>query len=1100
MYLLCAMLILCGVGLALAGDWTFDLTVTGTPPTTAPKVMTRIIGGNSSALDTYDTANDVLSPPPPMAYYSYFQVSGASPSDKLTKDVKNWVSPYTTAKTWTLKIINTEDTISTTITWVPAQIPADGAFTLTGVGTVNMRTQSSVTFDGNKNLQIKYQPNNPPTANAGGPYSGKAGAAIAFNGSGSSDLDSNPLTYDWNFGDGTAHGTGVNPAHTYASAGLYAVSLVVNDGMVNSSESQTTARVYSWFAKLNISGSGTSFIRTFGGDPAATADFDAGIDTISAPPPMTFYAHFAIAPVPNYLKADFRPWVNPYSATTEWALKVTNTSGNSTTIQWNASDLPAQGNFYLIGATVANINMRTQNSATFSGDKDLVIRYKLNSPPTANAGGPYSGKVGTAIAFDGSGSSDPDTDPLTYDWNFGDGSTHGTGVNPTHTYSSAFLYTAGLVVNDGSANSTESQAVVKVFSWFAKLNISGSGGSFIRTFGGDTLATVNYDANIDTISAPPPISFYAYFSISPMPNYLKADFRPWTAPYNTAMDWELKVVNASGSTTVQWNSSDLPPQGYFFLIGAEASNINMRTQNSVTFTDDKNLIIRYRLNAAPTANAGGPYVGKVGVPISFNGAQSSDPDSDPLAYDWNFGDGTAHGTGVNPAHAYAAAGSHPVALIVNDGLVNSSSNATTARVFSWFARLNVTGSLSYKLTIGGDPAAAAGFDSGVDTVAAPPPPEAYYAHLWIPVVPTYLKADFRAWISPYKTDIDWTLKVTNAEGVGATLQWDPADLPPQGFFFLVGAASSKIDMRNQSSVAFTGNKTMTIQYRQQVEVQYTFTVMGWYMVCLPVTPDDNSVSTLFPTALGGVAFTWDTASGSYVPVTHMVAGQGYWIALTEPWSGTIEGVPTDHYTIHFSSQGWYMISGVIGGADFSNPNDNPDGSVLSPAFAWDPVAQQYVPTTMLEERTGYWVAVFNACDLTVGGGGGGAGKASVNGDKDEFFRIYGAMPPAPPNEKQAEKQVETPKEYGMSQNYPNPFNPTTRIEYRLPEMGRVTLTVYDASGRKIRTLVDGMKSAGAYMAVWEGRNDAGEQVGSGIYMLQIRAGGFSKMAKMLLVK
>ena len=76
-----------------------------------------------------------------------------------------------------------------------------------------------------------------------------------------------------------------------------------------------------------------------------------------------------------------------------------------------------------------------------------------NIQPVANANGPYTGTEDTAVTFDGSGSSDPDGDPLTYKWDFGDGST-GAGVSPTHTYIAGGEYTVTLVVNDGKVDST----------------------------------------------------------------------------------------------------------------------------------------------------------------------------------------------------------------------------------------------------------------------------------------------------------------------------------------------------------------------------------------------------------------------------------------------------------------------------------------------------------------------------------------------------------------------------------------------------------------------------------------------------------------------
>ena len=98
-----------------------------------------------------------------------------------------------------------------------------------------------------------------------------------------------------------------------------------------------------------------------------------------------------------------------------------------------------------------------------------------------------------------------------------------------------------------------------------------------------------------------------------------------------------------------------------------------------------------------------------------------------------------------------------------------------------------------------------------------------------------------------------------------------------------------------------------------------------------------------------------------------------------------------------------------------------------------------------------------------------------------------------------------PTETALLPNYPNPFNPETWIPYQLAEAADVTMTLYAADGRLVRTLALGHQSAGLYhsrtrAAYWDGRNEFGEPVASGVYFYTLTAGDFTATRKMLIRK
>jgi len=98
------------------------------------------------------------------------------------------------------------------------------------------------------------------------------------------------------------------------------------------------------------------------------------------------------------------------------------------------------------------------------------------------------------------------------------------------------------------------------------------------------------------------------------------------------------------------------------------------------------------------------------------------------------------------------------------------------------------------------------------------------------------------------------------------------------------------------------------------------------------------------------------------------------------------------------------------------------------------------------------------------------------------------------------ENLNTPVDFSISQNYPNPFNPETSISYSLARTGNVDMTIVDVMGREIRSLLHEVRSAGDFKVTWDGLDDAGNQVASGVYFTKISANGQSKMIKMLLVR
>lgn len=283
---------------------------------------------------------------------------------------------------------------------------------------------------------------------------------------------------------------------------------------------------------------------------------------------------------------------------------------------------------------------------------------------------------------------------------------------------------------------------------------------------------------------------------------------------------------------------------------------------------------------------------------------------------------------------------------------------------------------------------------------------------------------------------------------------------------------------------------------ERKSITYEFPQGGWYLISLPVVPENNSLSVLFPNAIA--AFSWDGAR--YFTETSLDAKTAYWLAVPQPGSQTITGQRVWAFTKHFTP-GWNLLGTSYSKLPINNPDDNPDGSILTPLFSYNSINRTYESSLMLQPGLGYWVAALNETDLVINDTTTSLAKSSIEINSESFIATFGSAPPMPPEINwRTGELVEIPKSFALFQNYPNPFNPTTTIEYDLPKECNVCINIYDVSGQLVASIVDKKSPAGHHSIVWQGISGTGLPVASGLYFLKIIAAEFSDVKKMMLVK
>ncbi|MEM9935524.1 MAG: PKD domain-containing protein, partial [Bacteroidota bacterium] len=513
---------------------------------------------------------------------------------------------------------------------------------------------------------ISSGPNSPPSLSClADKTQGKEPLTVNFS-SDASDVDGTIASYQWNFGDGNTNSQ-EDPSHTFESAGVYNVRLVVLDNEGDSAVCTNTITVNENQCPLAVIQSSAS-----AGQAPLSINFNGTNST------------------------DLDGSIASYN----WTFGDGSTASGST-----VSHTFTSAGTYQVRLTVADDNGCENQAST-----TITVSSTTNAPPLAVCqSDKISGKAPLTVAFDGANSTDEDGAITEYTWDFGDESPLRTGINLSHTYNAAGTYTVTLTVVDddgapgqcsleitvGDNSLPTASCEVSPTTGNTPLTVSASGSgssdsdgtivSYSWNFGdgttlqGESVSHEFTEAGTYTVTLTVTdndggeASCSEEVSINGAPVAVCAvSLKSGEAPLTINVNGLSSTDSDGAIAEYTWDFGDgsLPRTGVslthlYTTAGIYIVTLTVQDDDGATAQCTETVTVSSP-NQLPIANCGNiPENGVAPLTITFDGSASSDPDGTIATYAWDFGNGDSDG-GTSVTYTYTSAGTFTAKLVVTD--------------------------------------------------------------------------------------------------------------------------------------------------------------------------------------------------------------------------------------------------------------------------------------------------------------------------------------------------------------------------------------------------------------------------------------------------